>query len=189
MLQRVEEAGPGIAACRLPAPDDGAGRFVESCVDPGVEAESGQPACTSRRFAVEAELIFGRLSCFVGKDRRIDRCREVADSRARTGPGSICAGRIPRTDNASNKTRTAYSPLILKALRGVQIKGRPQFFAGQLLSGSLVPWRASIVPPHCIKFWRSSRRPARAGIGNEAHPARDVLEAPASGNRLHVRVE
>ena len=44
MLQRVEEASFGIAACRLPTRDDGAGRLVEPSVDLGVEAETGQPA-------------------------------------------------------------------------------------------------------------------------------------------------
>jgi hypothetical protein len=34
------------------------------------------------------------------------------------------------------------------------------FFAGQLSSGSLVPWRASIVTPHCTKQWQSWRRSA-----------------------------
>jgi hypothetical protein len=41
MLRRVEEAGRGIAAYPLPARDDGVG--VDPSVDPGVEAETGQP--------------------------------------------------------------------------------------------------------------------------------------------------
>src|SRR5712664_4367374 len=44
MLQRVEEAGLGIAACPLPARDDRAGRFVELSVGLDVEAEARQPA-------------------------------------------------------------------------------------------------------------------------------------------------
>src|SRR5258708_1102288 len=86
MLQRVEEAGLGIAACRLPARDDSAGRSVELSVGPGVEAETGQPAVAV--FAVclvEADLIFGFLGCFVGKDHHwIDGFRQVAGGRART---------------------------------------------------------------------------------------------------------
>ena len=75
MLERVEEAGPGIAACPLPARDDGAGRRVELSVDLGLEAETGQPALHGTAlFLVEADLIFGFLSCFVGKGRRIDGC-------------------------------------------------------------------------------------------------------------------
>src|SRR5882672_12955130 len=91
MLQRVEEAGLGIAACLLPAHDDGAGRLVELSVDLGVEAETSQPALHVATLSpVEADLIFGFLSCFVGNGRRIDGCRQVADGRARTGFGSIC---------------------------------------------------------------------------------------------------
>ena len=93
MLQRVEEAGLGIAACRLPARDDGAGRLVELSVDLGVEAETGQPALHVATLSlVEADLILGFLSCsrFVGKGRLIDGCRQVAVGRARTGLGSIC---------------------------------------------------------------------------------------------------
>src|ERR1700730_9622570 len=96
MLQRIEEAGPGIAACSLPARDGGAGRLVELSVDLGVEAETGQPALHVATLSlVEADLMYGFLSCFVGKGRRIDGCRLVADGRARTGFGSI------RTDENS----------------------------------------------------------------------------------------
>src|ERR1700719_3411468 len=92
MLERVEEAGPAIAACPLPARDDGAGRRVELSVDLGVEAETGQPALhVATLFLVEADLIFGLLSCLVGRSRRIDGCRQVAGCRARTGFGSIRA--------------------------------------------------------------------------------------------------
>src|SRR6266404_797057 len=90
MLRRVEEAGLGIAACPLPARDDGAGRLVEFSVDLGVEAETGQPALHGASLSlVEADLIFGFLSCFVGKGRGIDGCRQLAGGRARTGFGSI----------------------------------------------------------------------------------------------------
>src|ERR1700682_624282 len=96
MLQRVEEAGLGIAACPLPARDDGAGRLVELSVDLGVEAETGQPALQVATLSlVEADLIFGFLSRFVGKGRRIDGCRQVAGGRVQTGFGSI------RTDENS----------------------------------------------------------------------------------------
>src|SRR5258708_14234039 len=66
MLQRVEEARPGIAACRLPAPDDGAGLLVEPSVDPGVEADTLQLALhVATLCLVQANLIFGFLSCVV----------------------------------------------------------------------------------------------------------------------------
>src|ERR1700693_5308846 len=91
MLLCVEEAGLGIAACPLPTRDDGAGRLVELSVDLGVEAETGQPALHDATLSpVEADLIFGFLSCFVGKGRRIGGGRQVAGGRARTGFGSIC---------------------------------------------------------------------------------------------------
>src|ERR1700676_3173140 len=94
MLQRVEEAGNGIAACRLPARDDGAGRLVELSVDLSVKAETGQPALHGASPSlVEADLIFGFLSCFVGKGRRVDGCRQVAGGRAQTGFGSIRTGK------------------------------------------------------------------------------------------------
>src|ERR1700687_201520 len=96
MLQRVEETSLGIVACPLPPHDDGAGRVVELSVDLGVEAETGQPALHIATLSlVEADLIFGFLSCFVGKGRRIDGCRQVAGGRARTCSGSI------RTDENS----------------------------------------------------------------------------------------
>src|SRR3984957_7080938 len=96
MLQRVEEAGLGIAACSLPARDDGAGRLVEPAVNLGVEDETCQAALhVATLFFVEADLIFGFLSCFVGKSRRFDGCRQVAVGCARTGFGSI------RTDENS----------------------------------------------------------------------------------------
>src|SRR6266851_1867331 len=86
MLQRVEEAGLGIAACPLPARDDRAGRFVELSVGLGVEAEARQPALHSfTPCLVEAYLIFGFLGCFLGKDHHwIDGFRQVAGGRART---------------------------------------------------------------------------------------------------------
>jgi hypothetical protein len=91
MLQRVEEASLGIAACRLPAHDDGPGRLVEPSVDLGVEAETGQPALHVATLSlVKAHLIFGFLRCLVGKGRRIDGCQLVAIDRARTGFGNIC---------------------------------------------------------------------------------------------------
>src|ERR1700692_392070 len=91
MLQRVEEASLGIAACRLPARDDGAGRLVEPSVDLGVEAEPGQPALHVATLSLaESYPIFGFLSCLKGKGRRIDGCQQVAVGRARTGFGNIC---------------------------------------------------------------------------------------------------
>src|ERR1700730_19245103 len=91
MRDGVEKAGLEIAACPLPARDDGAGRRVELSVDLGVEAETGQPALhVATLFLVEAYLIFGFLSCLVGKGRRIDGCQQVAVGRARTGFGNIC---------------------------------------------------------------------------------------------------
>src|SRR5450631_2667516 len=91
MLERVEEAGLGIAARPLPARDDGAGRLVELSVDLGVEAETGQPALHIATLClVEADLIFGFLVCFVASGSRIDGCRQVADGRAWTSFGSIC---------------------------------------------------------------------------------------------------
>src|SRR5471030_1243927 len=92
MLERVEETGLGIAACRLPARDDGAGRLVELSVDLGVEAETGQPALHVPTLClVDADLIFGFLSCFVGSGRRLDGCRQVAGGRARTSFGGVRA--------------------------------------------------------------------------------------------------
>src|SRR5258706_15976255 len=112
MLQRVEEAGPGIAACLLPAPDDGAGRLVELSVDLGVEAETGQPALHVATLSLlEADLIFGLLSCLVGEDHRIDGCRQVTDGRARTGFYSIRTDENSRTANARIKTRMPRSSL------------------------------------------------------------------------------
>src|SRR5712671_64535 len=95
MLRRVEEAGLGIAACRLPARDNRAGLLVELSVDLGVEAETGQPALDVATLSlVEADPIFGFLSrfgCFVGKAPRFYGCRHVvADGRARTGFAGIC---------------------------------------------------------------------------------------------------
>src|SRR5580692_12213072 len=96
MLQRVEEAGLGMAAFHLPAHDRGARRLVERSVGFRAEAKSRQPALHLATLSlVEADLIFGFLSCFVGKGRRIDGCQQVAVGRARTGFGSI------RTDENS----------------------------------------------------------------------------------------
>jgi len=92
MLERVEEAGLGIAAGALPAHDDGAGRLVELSVNLGVKAETGQPALHGTSLSpVEADLIFVFLSCFVGKGRRIVGYRQIAGGRAQTGFGSIRA--------------------------------------------------------------------------------------------------
>ena len=91
MLLGVEEAGLGIAACRLPARDDGTRRLVEPSVDPGVEAETGQPALhVSSPSLVKADLIFGFLSCLLGKGRRIDGCQQFAVGRAGAGFGNVC---------------------------------------------------------------------------------------------------
>src|SRR3954453_20876709 len=95
MLLRVEEAGLRIAACRLPARDDGAGRLVEPSVDLGIEAETGQRALhVAALCLVEANLIFGLLSCLRGNGggngRRIGGFYQVALSRARAGCGSGC---------------------------------------------------------------------------------------------------
>ena len=91
MLLRVEKASLGIAACRLPARNDRPGRLVEPSVDLGVEAETGQPALhVSTPSLVEAYLIFGFLSCLLGKGRRIDGCQQFAVGRARAGFGNIC---------------------------------------------------------------------------------------------------
>src|ERR1700722_6912634 len=96
MLQRIEETSIGIAACGLPARDDGASRLVEPSIDLGVEAETGQPALhVATLFLVEAYLIFGFLSCLLGKGRRIDGCQQVAVDRVQTSFGSI------RTDENS----------------------------------------------------------------------------------------
>src|SRR5687768_328073 len=91
MLQRVEEAGLGIAACRLPTRDHGAGRLVEPSVDLGVEAETGQPALHVAALSfVESYLIFGFLSCLVDKSSRIGGCQQIAVGHARTGFCNIC---------------------------------------------------------------------------------------------------
>ena len=91
MLRRVEEARLGIAVCRLPARDDGAGRLVEPTVDLGVEAETSQPALHVATLSlVEAHQIFGFLSSLLGKRRRIDGCQQIAVGRARSGFGNIC---------------------------------------------------------------------------------------------------
>src|SRR5882762_8375635 len=92
MLHCIEEASLGIAACLLPARDDGAGRLVEPSVYLGGETETGQPALYIATLPlVEADLIFGFLSCFVGQCRWIGGCRQIARGRARAGFGSICA--------------------------------------------------------------------------------------------------
>src|SRR5712671_2435695 len=91
MLRRIEEARPGIAACRLPAREDGAGWRVDPPVGLGVEAEAGQSALHVATLSlVEADLIFGLLGCFVGQGCRIGGCQLVAVGRAETGLGSIC---------------------------------------------------------------------------------------------------
>src|ERR1700731_2177540 len=90
MLLRVEEAGPGITACLLPARDGGAGRLVKLSADLGAEAETGQRALhVAARPLVEADLVFGLLSRFVGKGHLIDCYRQVAVGRARAGFGGI----------------------------------------------------------------------------------------------------
>ena len=91
MLQCVEEASLGIAACRLSTGDDRAGRLVEPPVDFGIEAETGQSALHVATFSlVESYPILGFLSCLVDKGRRIGRCQQIAVGRARTGFGNIC---------------------------------------------------------------------------------------------------
>ena len=91
MLQRAEEASPGIAAGRLPPRDDRAGRLVEPSVDSGVEAESGQPALhVAALCLVEPYPIFGFLSCILDNSSRIGGCQQVAVGHARTGFGNIC---------------------------------------------------------------------------------------------------
>src|SRR5882724_466736 len=103
MLQRVKEAGLGIAPCRLPARDDGAGRLIEFPVDLCVEAETRQPALHGATLAlVKPDLIFGFLSSVVGKDCRIDGRRRVAGGRAQTGFGGI------RTDEKSQERQRQY---------------------------------------------------------------------------------
>ena len=110
MLQRVEEAGPGIAACRLPASDDGAGRLVEPSVDLGVEAETGQPSLHVAALSlVEWDPIFGFLRCLL---RNGSGSADASRSRSvMLGPAlATCAPtRIPRTDNARMKTRNGLS--------------------------------------------------------------------------------
>lgn len=92
MLQRVEEAGPGIAACRLPAGDDGAGRLVEPSIDLGVEAQTGQPALHVAAFClVESYPIFGFLRCLLRNGPRIGGCQKIAVGHARTGCGNMGA--------------------------------------------------------------------------------------------------
>ena len=91
MLRRVEKAGPGITARQLPAHDDGAGAVVELSTGFGVEAETGQPALHVAPLSlIKSYLIFGFLSCLVGKCRRIDGSQQVAIGHARTGRGNIC---------------------------------------------------------------------------------------------------
>src|SRR6478735_3786052 len=91
MLQCVEEASLGIAACRLPTRDDRAGRLVEPPVDFGIEPETGQSALHVATFSlVESYPILGFLSCLVDKGRRIGRCQQVPVSHARTGFDNIC---------------------------------------------------------------------------------------------------
>ena len=123
MLQRVKEAGLGIAACLLPARDDGAGRLVELSVDLSVKAETGQPALHGASLSlVEADPIFGFLSCFVGKgagSTDADRLRVVV---LRPALAASALMRIPRTDNARIKTRMAYSSLTLKSLNDFALK-------------------------------------------------------------------
>src|SRR5512144_2151388 len=96
MLQRIEEASLGIAACRLPTRDHGAGRLVEPSIDLGIEAESGQPALhVATLRLVETYPIFGFPSCLVDRGRRIGGCQQIAVGHARTGFGAI------RTDENS----------------------------------------------------------------------------------------
>ena len=113
MLQRVEEASLGIAACRLPTRDHGAGSLVEPSVDLGVEAETGQPALHVATLSlVESYLIFGFLSCL---DRKVAGSADANRSRSvMLGPAvaTFALTRIPRTDNARMKTRNGLSSLI-----------------------------------------------------------------------------
>ena len=104
MLQRVEEAGLGIAACRLPASDDGPGRLVEPTADPGIEAETGQLALHVATLSlVEAYLIFGFLSCLVGNSRRSDGRELVAVGRARTGFDDSCTDENSKDRQCENE--------------------------------------------------------------------------------------
>src|SRR3954453_20004347 len=93
MLQRVEEAGLGIAARRLPTRDPGAGRLVEPSVDLGVETETGQSALHVATLSlVESDLILGFLSCLGDRGRRIGGGQQVAVGHAGTGFGNVCTG-------------------------------------------------------------------------------------------------
>src|SRR3978361_1900664 len=117
MLLRVEEAGLGIAACRLPTRDDGAGRLVEPSVDLGVEAETGQRALhVAALCLVEAYLVFGLLSCLGGNGRRIGGRQLVAVSRARTGLGGICTDENSQDRQCQDEDTQWLSSLILKSL-------------------------------------------------------------------------
>jgi hypothetical protein len=66
---------------------------------------------------------------------------------------TFALARIPKTDKARMKTRNGLSSLMsvqihrreIKTSGGVQIKGNSGFVPRQLLYGSLVPYRASIV--------------------------------------------
>ena len=206
MLQRVEEAGPGIAACRLPTRDDGAGRLVEPSVDLGVEAETGQSALHVATLSlVESYLIFGFLSCLVDNvagSADANRLRSVM-----LGPASatFALTRIPRTDNARMKTRNGLSSLNLSLLMislceplSIQIH-RPEtrnpaaskskvysgFVTGQPLSGSLVPYRASNVALNCSETGRHEKR-----HGEDTSSARRPLWAaliPGCSARLPFR--
>src|ERR1700688_4675223 len=116
MLQRVEEAGLGIASCRLPARNHSAGRVVELSVDLGVEAEAGQSALHVATLSlVEADLIFGFLSGSVSKDRRIDGCHEVAVGRTRTRFGNICTDENSQDKKCEDRDTHGRSSLILKS--------------------------------------------------------------------------
>ena len=88
MLRHVEEASFGIAARRLPARDNGAGRLVEFSVRLGIEAEARQAALNVATFClVEPDPVFGFLAR-VGEDRGVDGCHLIADVCTRTGFGN-----------------------------------------------------------------------------------------------------
>ncbi len=108
MLLRVEKASLGIATCRLPARNDrNRVDFVEPSVDPSCRSRDGSAgAARLDAFLVEAYLIFGFLSCLLGKG--------LPDRRMPTVRGRSCWDRLvatfaptktPKADNAMMKTR------------------------------------------------------------------------------------
>src|SRR6202022_3411517 len=85
VLQFVQKASAGIAACRLPTLNDRAGGIIELAGDLGIESKTGQSALNIATLAlVKANLVFGELRGFVGKSRGIDACGQIAGRRAWT---------------------------------------------------------------------------------------------------------